>query len=181
MNWGRKGALLMLAVVVLWTAIPASACLFAVHSTGRPDCCRGMAGEFDSPSMCANGSCCQAERQNAAVATAPLYSPEQSQKLAVAPHQPGLHLRAFSSAMHRKQTGGSRYCGPKDHNRQHQQRAFSAPIHSERIPGLNCKHLPTALPSAVTWITSVRVRQPIVMHALSEQKSTDRSVCTSQQ
>jgi hypothetical protein len=101
MNWGRKGALLMLAVVVLWTAIPASACLFAVHSTGQPDCCRGMAGEFDSPSMCANGSCCQAERQNAAVATAPLYSPEQSQKLAVAPHQPGLHLSAFSSAMHR--------------------------------------------------------------------------------
>jgi len=34
---GRKGALLMLAVVILWTAIPASACLFAVHSTGQPD------------------------------------------------------------------------------------------------------------------------------------------------
>jgi hypothetical protein len=101
MNWGRKGALLMLAVVVLWTAIPASACLFAVHSTGRPDCCRGMALGFDSPSMCANSSCCQAERQSAVVPTAPLYSPEKSQRLAVAPHQAGLHLRAFPCAIHR--------------------------------------------------------------------------------
>jgi hypothetical protein len=101
MNLDRKGALLMLAVVVLWAAIPASACLLAVHSTGQPDCCRRMVQEIDSPSMCASGSCCQAERQNAAVATAPLYSPEQAQKLAVAPHQPGLHLRAFSCAIHR--------------------------------------------------------------------------------
>jgi hypothetical protein len=101
MNWGRKGAFLMLAVVVLWTAIPASACLLAVHSTAQPDCCRGMLLEFDSPPMCANSSCCQAERQSAAVATAPVYSPEQSQKLAVVLHQPGLHLRAFSCAMHR--------------------------------------------------------------------------------
>lgn len=101
MNWGRKGALLMLAVVVLWTAIPASACLLAVHSTGQPDCCRRMALEFDSPSMCANGSCCQAERQNAAVATAPLYFPEQSQKPAFVPHQAGLQLRALSGAMRR--------------------------------------------------------------------------------
>jgi hypothetical protein len=100
MNWGRKGALLMLAVVVLWTALPASACLLASHTTGQPDCCRGMAREFDSPSMCANHSCCQAERQNAAVATAPLYSPEQSQKLALVPHQPDLQLRGFSRAMH---------------------------------------------------------------------------------
>jgi hypothetical protein len=30
-----------------------------------------------------------------------VYSPEQSQKLAVVLHQPGLHLRAFSCAMHR--------------------------------------------------------------------------------
>jgi hypothetical protein len=101
MNWGRKSALLMLSVVVLWTAVPACACLFAVHSTGHPDCCPGMAREFDSPSMCANASCCEAERQNAAVTTVSLYSSKQSQKLAVVPHQPGLHLRAFSYAMHR--------------------------------------------------------------------------------
>jgi hypothetical protein len=102
MNWDRKGALLMLAVVVLWAAIPASACLLAVHSTGQPDCCRGMVQEFDSPLMCGSGSCCQAGRQNAAVAAAPLYSPKQSQRLAVAPpHQPGLHLRASSCAVHR--------------------------------------------------------------------------------
>jgi hypothetical protein len=102
MNLGRKGALLMLAVVVLWAAMPASACLLAVHSTGQPDCCRGMVQEFNSPSMCASGSCCQAERQNATVAAAPLYSPGQSQKLAVArPHQSGLRLRASACAIHR--------------------------------------------------------------------------------
>jgi hypothetical protein len=101
MNWGRKGALLMLAVVVLWTALPAYACLLAAHSTGQPDCCREMAREIDSPLMCANPSCCKAERQNAAVATAPLYSPERWQKLAFVPHLADLQLGAFSGTKHR--------------------------------------------------------------------------------
>ena len=101
MNWGRKSALLMLAVVVLWTAIPASACLLAEHSTGQPDCCRGMARAFDSSSMCADGLCCQDHQQHAVVATVPLYSPELSQKLAVVPQQAGLQLRAFPGATHR--------------------------------------------------------------------------------
>ena len=100
MNWGRKSALLMLAVVVLWTALPASTCLLAAHSTGQPDCCRGMARKLASPSMCANPSCCQAERQNAAVATAPLSFPEKSLKLTFTQHQAGLQLRAFSRASH---------------------------------------------------------------------------------
>jgi hypothetical protein len=98
MNWGRKGALLLLAVAVFWTPIPAFACLFAGHSTAQLDCCRGMAHASDSSSICANDSCCQAERQNAAVTTGPLYSLEQSQKLAVMPHQPGSLLRASSCA-----------------------------------------------------------------------------------
>ena len=101
MNWGRKSAMLMLAVVVLWTALPAYACMLAAHSTGEPECCSGMAREFDSSSMCANPSCCQAERQNAAVATAPLYSSEQSQKLAFVPRQADLQLRAFSGVKQR--------------------------------------------------------------------------------
>jgi len=100
MNWGRKGAFLMLAVVALWTTIPASACLLAQHSTGQPDCCRGMVLELDSPSTCANSSCCQAKQQNKPIASTPLYSPEQSLKLAILPHQPDLQLGGLLRAMH---------------------------------------------------------------------------------
>jgi hypothetical protein len=51
--------------------------------------------------MCANGSCCQVHRQNAVVATVPLYSPEHAQKLAFVPHPAGLQSGAFSGARHR--------------------------------------------------------------------------------
>jgi len=101
MNWGRKGALLMLAVVVLWTAMPASACLLAAQATGQPACCRGMEAGCDAPSAPANASCCQTPRQNTAVAPAPLYSPHHSQKLASAPLPAGLQLPAFSGVTHR--------------------------------------------------------------------------------
>jgi len=96
MNWGRKGALLLLTVVVLWTAMPASACLLAVNATGQPDCCRGMKPGCDEPSMPAKVSCCQTYQQNAAVATAPLYSLQHSQKMALGSLQDGLQLPAFS-------------------------------------------------------------------------------------
>jgi len=101
MNWGRKEALLMLAVVVLWTTMPAFACLPAMHSTEQSDCCNGMAHACDSSSMCAepmcaDGSCCQVHRQNAVAAMAPVYSPENSLELAFAPHPAGLQSRALA-------------------------------------------------------------------------------------
>ena len=37
-----------------------------------------------------------------------------------------------------QQAGGRRHCGPEDHNRQHQQRAFSAPIHGVQVPKVYC-------------------------------------------
>ena len=39
MHWGRKVALLMLAAVVLWTAMPASACVLTMQSNARRACC----------------------------------------------------------------------------------------------------------------------------------------------
>jgi hypothetical protein len=101
MDLGRKGALLMLAVVVLWTAMPVSACLPAAHSTGQPDCCRGMEPGCDAPTMPASTSCCQTHQQSVAVATVPLYSPQHSQKLAFAPIYAGLQLPIFSGVAHR--------------------------------------------------------------------------------
>ena len=98
MNWGRKGALLMLAVVVLWTALPASACLLAVHSAGHADCCHSLVRECGSPSMCANALCCQTHRQNDAASAVPVYSAQQSQKASFVPQQAGLQFRAASDA-----------------------------------------------------------------------------------
>jgi len=97
MNWGRKGALLMLAVVVFWTAAPACACLPATQPSGQHSCCRGMGRECGMPPMGMNGSCCQVQRQNIAVPPAPPYSPGHSQKLTFVPHQAGLE----SAASHR--------------------------------------------------------------------------------
>lgn len=98
MNWGRKGVLSMLAVVVLWTAMPASACLLAMHPAGQPACCRGMAQECGATAMGASDSCCQAHPQNAAVTPVPPYTLQHSQKLAFVPHLSGLQLNASSGA-----------------------------------------------------------------------------------
>src|ERR1035438_9509647 len=59
MNWDRKGILLMLAVVVLWAAAPASACLLGTRHSSPPACCRAMAKDCDTPTMGADSSCCQ--------------------------------------------------------------------------------------------------------------------------
>jgi hypothetical protein len=100
MNWGRKGALLMLAVVVFLTAMPAYACLLGLRPARHPDCCRGMAMKCGSPEMGASRSCCQAQQQNIAVTPVPPYNLEHSQILAFVPHQAGLQWLAPSCAGH---------------------------------------------------------------------------------
>lgn len=94
MNWGRKGALLMLAVVVFWAASPASTCLLASHSAGQPNCCGGMALSCDSPGMGADSSCCRVQGNNPAFTPVPSFSVWHSQKLAAVEHQAGLELPA---------------------------------------------------------------------------------------
>jgi len=96
MNWDRKGVMLMLAVVVFWTALPASACLLASHPTGQRDCCRAMAKACDSPVMDADGSCCQVHGSKPALVSAQPYSPGQSQDTAALLYQIGIELPAIS-------------------------------------------------------------------------------------
>jgi hypothetical protein len=85
MSWGRKGALLMLAVVVFWTALPVSACLLAKQPPRQADCCRAMARDCGAPGSATNTSCCKTNRQEAAVTPAPPYSPQHVQKLSLVP------------------------------------------------------------------------------------------------
>jgi hypothetical protein len=64
MSMARKSGLLMLAVAVLWIAMPLSACL----STALPHaCCKGMMRECGTSSAMANRSCCEVDRSDPAV------------------------------------------------------------------------------------------------------------------
>ena len=94
MKSSRKGALLLLAVVVFWTAMPASACLLGLKPMRQHDCCRRMMRMCGSAAMVTGGACCQAAPRSAAVTPTPAYTPEQVQKLVVIPHKVSLHSAA---------------------------------------------------------------------------------------
>jgi len=55
-------------------------------------------------------------------------------------HVHGAAAGVLSCRAHGKQTGRHGHRGPKNHNRQHQQRAFSAPVHRVKVPSLNSEH-----------------------------------------
>jgi hypothetical protein len=55
MQVGRKGALMLLAVVVLWAAMPSFACLKAAT---RPSCCQEEMQDCGSPLTMASPDCC---------------------------------------------------------------------------------------------------------------------------
>jgi hypothetical protein len=84
MNWNRKGALLLLAVVVFWAAMPASACLLGARQASVPDCCRATVG-CDSPGMGADSSCCEIQGKGPAIPPVQSYSPVQSLETASLP------------------------------------------------------------------------------------------------
>ncbi len=94
MTWGKKSALLMLAMMVFWTALPVSACVLAMPTAGQHACCDGMTMTMASAPArtTANGSCCQIGRQNPAVPPVPLSSFERSQQLAFVPIQAALQV-----------------------------------------------------------------------------------------
>jgi hypothetical protein len=101
MNWDRKGVLLMLAVAVLWAAAPASACLFGTRNSSQPVCCRAMAKDCGTPTMGADGSCCQIHGKAPAVTPVPPSSPVQSQELAFVPHQTAIEPPAAPGSGYR--------------------------------------------------------------------------------
>lgn len=56
MHVGRKGAFVLLAIVVLWAATPALACLMP---SAHPSCCQGMSMQnCSAPAMMQCGDCC---------------------------------------------------------------------------------------------------------------------------
>jgi hypothetical protein len=98
MNWHRKGMMLMLAVVVFWTALPVSTCLLAGRQTVQPDCCRAMARACNSPVMGANGACCQIHGSNPAQVPVQPNSPVQSLETVALPGLGGTEVPAVSGS-----------------------------------------------------------------------------------
>ncbi|HEV2132778.1 MAG TPA: hypothetical protein VGR47_00815 [Terracidiphilus sp.] len=69
----RKGGLLLLGVAVLWSVLPAGACLLTGHATARPACCTEMPQDCPTQGANMNAPCCQAHSGNPAlVADTPL-------------------------------------------------------------------------------------------------------------
>jgi hypothetical protein len=63
MRMGRKGALLLLAVMVLWAVTPALACLARM---AQPSCCQGTAmQDCASPAMMQCSDCCRVQPADA--------------------------------------------------------------------------------------------------------------------
>lgn len=100
MQWGRKFALVMLVVLVFWTAIPALLCLPTMHPTANHSCCRAMVGECRSPVVGASGSCCQVDRQNPTLPQVSQYSIGHSTRLALVVRQADLRPVAASAVRH---------------------------------------------------------------------------------
>lgn len=93
---GRKTALLMLVMVMLWTAMPACACPAGMGQAGQPDCCRAMTQNCPMPDAGLNASCCPAPSQDFAVTPNIVYSPEHVQKVCLAAQDAVLILSAQS-------------------------------------------------------------------------------------
>ena len=89
MWWGKKGALLMLTVAVLWTALPTAACLLPSRRMGRSACCLRMAKSCPMSDAAIKAPCCQIQPGQAAViADSPIF-PERDQTPAYAFHPVG--------------------------------------------------------------------------------------------
>ena len=112
MAWSRKGALLMLATVILWTAVPALACLPGMRSTGQADCCKSMTPDCPMSQAAMNASCCSTHRQDNAVPPVPFYAPEHSQKLFLTPHSTGIAAPANAGSIER----AALLASPPDHS-----------------------------------------------------------------
>jgi len=90
MSWSRKIAFLMLAVAVLWTAMPASACVLAMQSSARSACCSDMPQSGTMHAISMHPSCCQIRGSVPAVVPAPPFSLDHSQQPTLVPYTSSL-------------------------------------------------------------------------------------------
>ncbi len=88
----------MLAMTVLWIAMPVSACLRAMQPMGQHACCHSMAQACNPSAMNPNSSCCQAHPQNPATTAVLSYFSEHAQQLAFVSYPARLPLPAARSA-----------------------------------------------------------------------------------
>lgn len=82
----------MLAIVVLWAASPAVACLLPARpmTPAEHECCQKMAQQCGSSMMPASHTCCQAQQDHTAVSPVPTYSPTRPFSVALVPHTASL-------------------------------------------------------------------------------------------
>jgi len=85
----------MLAVAVLWTAMPASACVLTMQTSSPPACCGDMAQAGMSQTGMTRGismhpSCCQIRGTIPALTPAPPFSLDHSQQPAIVPYTSSL-------------------------------------------------------------------------------------------
>jgi hypothetical protein len=99
MSRAKQGAMLLLAVVVLWATVPAAACLLGPRAKGHHACCHAMAAAMIAATTPQCGaqpqgsSCCTASPQQTIVAAEPVFSAEKH-LLAIAPVSLGTPLAA---------------------------------------------------------------------------------------
>ena len=107
MAGSRKGAVLMLVVALLWSALPASACLLIKRATGQSSCCRSVATDCRMHSMSGGSACCDIRGKNPPVAPKTSFLPEISQTISFLSHpthlesvrEPGSVCRFVQGAM----------------------------------------------------------------------------------
>jgi hypothetical protein len=87
MQVGRKGALAMLVVTVLWAVTPAIACMIPMRPMTRAEheCCKKMAQQCGSSAMPSSHSCCPGHERDTAVSPVPTYSRTRPFDVAIVP------------------------------------------------------------------------------------------------
>ncbi len=97
-NSSRQRTWLMLAMTILWIAIPAFACLPALQPTGQHACCHSMARACAPATVSADNSCCRVHPQNLAIHLALPYFSEHAQQFAFVSHPIHLPVPATKNA-----------------------------------------------------------------------------------
>ena len=94
MSWPRKTVLFLMALLMVWTTVPAVACAFSVGQD-QPACCRNM-GIDCTQMMSAERPCCRLSPQRSTVEVVQPFSPEQAHQFFLVAHSATLQL-AFSN------------------------------------------------------------------------------------
>jgi hypothetical protein len=93
----RKGALLLLVLMVTWTATPLLVCAATSSRAHVPPCCRAMAQPCGQATLM-SGSCCTVEKTQLPVEPVTTLSLESSHNVAFVPAGAGPEVQTASAA-----------------------------------------------------------------------------------